>query len=105
MNSFVTIYEFDAKTGVTDQDMRACEPALDRFLKAQPGFMYRSLIKKASGQWIDLYYWRDEASAEAISQPFMESEAGQSFLALIDLPSTTMTKSIVLSESIGPECG
>jgi hypothetical protein len=105
MYSFVTVYEFDLNAGVTENDLRACEPALDKFLKEQPGFMYRSLLKKESGQWIDLYYWRDEASAEAISKPFMEHEAGKAFLALIDLPSTSVTKSLVLSESIGPECG
>jgi hypothetical protein len=52
--------------GVSESAVLDGSDALQRdFLSRQPGFVGRELLRGPDGQWVDLLYWEDQASADA----------------------------------------
>lgn len=52
------------------------------------GYISRKLALTEDGQWMDLVYWTDQASAEKASKHIMENELAQKYFDMID--SSTM---------------
>ena len=76
---------FRVKAGVDDATLLDASEALQRdFLASQPGFVKRELLRGADGQWVDLVYWRDEASANAIMSAIADSAACQAYFHLME---------------------
>ena len=56
---------FRVAPGVSESAILAESEALQRdFLAGQHGFIRRELLVGPDGQWVDLVYWRDQASAD-----------------------------------------
>ena len=76
---------FRVKPGVDDTVLLEASEALQRdFLAHQPGFIKRELLRGAEGQWVDLVYWRDEASAMAVIPAIADSAACQAYFHLME---------------------
>ncbi|WP_052245224.1 hypothetical protein [Halocynthiibacter namhaensis] len=52
------------------------------WVKTQPGFMYRTLVKDGD-HWEDLVYWDGQASAQAGGAAFMASAENAAYGAMI----------------------
>jgi hypothetical protein len=76
---------FRVRAGVDDATVLAASEALQRdFLASQPGFVSRELLRGADGQWVDLVYWRDEESANAVIPAIARSSACQAYFHLME---------------------
>jgi hypothetical protein len=65
---------FRLADGVSESDLLRASDALQAgFLANQPGFLRRDLLRGSDGQWVDLVYWADAASAERVMPIAMES--------------------------------
>ena len=57
---------FRLAPGADEAALLEASDALQRdFLRQQPGFVRRDLLRAADGQWADLVVWKDEPSAMA----------------------------------------
>jgi len=86
----VEIVSFQFKSQVTEQQINSTHLAVNQLLLAQPGFYYRSLSCDENGQWFDVVYWKNISCAKKASDVFMDSEAGQAMLQLIDGDSVSL---------------
>ena len=81
---------FRAASGVSDAALLAESDALQRgFLVGQRGFVRRELLRGEDGQWIDLVYWEDQASADEAMRAANASPACSRYFQLMagaDLP-------------------
>jgi hypothetical protein len=58
---------FRLASGATETDLLEASDRFQRdFLKHQPGFLRRELLRGRGAEWVDLVLWRDQASADAI---------------------------------------
>ncbi len=73
----VELITYRAKSATTESDLLASHEGVNRLVKAQPGFLYRSVSRDGDQLWYDIIYWRDEQSATAGGEAFLASEAGQ----------------------------
>ena len=65
---------FRLADGVSESELLRASDALQTgFLANQPGFLRRDLLRGSDGQWVDLVFWADAASAARIMQIAMES--------------------------------
>ena len=70
--------------GVEEADLLAASEVLQReFLRHQPGFVRRELLRGADGQWVDLVVWRDEPSAKAVMDVIGSSAVCHAYFQLM----------------------
>lgn len=75
---------FRLAPGVDEQTLLEVSEALQReFLQRQQGFVRRELLRGRDGQWADLVYWTDEASANAVMPAVGTSPACQAYFSLM----------------------
>lgn len=89
-NSTIEMVTFKPKAGITAQQLIDTGPAMEAFLREQPGFIYRSLSTDDDGLWHDIIYWQTQENATAAGEQFMNHSAGQALMALIEMSSTKM---------------
>ena len=76
---------FRVRPGVTDEALLQASEALQReFLGRQPGFVQRELLRGAAGQWADVVYWRDQASADRVMEAVATSPVCQAYFHLME---------------------
>jgi hypothetical protein len=57
--------EFKLATGVSEDTMlRAADSVHDNFLRKQPGFVRWELLRGKDGKWVNLLYWKNQASVD-----------------------------------------
>ncbi|WP_166418470.1 hypothetical protein [Cochlodiniinecator piscidefendens] len=81
---------FRTLPNTNEADLMAAVETSGNWIKAQPGFHYRTLIKTDDG-WEDLAFWSDEAAAKAASETFMDAPENVDYIKLIDLNTVVMT--------------
>jgi hypothetical protein len=74
---------FRTRSGVHERELLAASDALQGFLETQQGFVGRQLLAGKDG-WVDLVYWTDDESAQAIMAAVAESETCHRYFALMD---------------------
>lgn len=75
---------FRVATGVPEATLLDASEALQRdFLAHQPGFLRRELLRGDDGQWVDLVYWANEASAKGVIEAVASSPVCQSYFQLM----------------------
>ena len=76
---------FTLKPGVTDEELlRASEALQEDFVKHQPGFIRRELLKGSGREWVDLVYWEDRESAERVAAHAAESPACRAYFEYME---------------------
>ncbi|MEZ8129686.1 hypothetical protein [Enterovibrio norvegicus] len=73
---------WQAKQGVSTEDMSAAIDDMLVDLKTLPGFLHESLCQASNGDWMQLYYWETEHDAHQ-SNALMADKA--SFVQLLSL--------------------
>jgi len=98
MQSTIELVSFKLKPNVDETQLADLQPAVNEFIKQQPGFHYRSLIKDTDGQFLDIVYWESEEKAKAAGKNFMEQSWAQQMMSLIDENSINMRHIQSISE-------
>ena len=97
---------FRTNPGVSEAEFLNAAEATSAWVRAQPGFGYRTLIQDADGLWIDLVFWASEADAQAASKAIMSAPQAASFMALIDAETVTMAhfeqRHVAMSDTMQP---
>lgn len=71
--------------GVDEAALLAASRALQEdFLRQQPGFLRRELLRGPDGQWVDLVHWRDAAAAAAVMRAAAASTTCHRYFQLMD---------------------
>jgi hypothetical protein len=92
MSDTIELVRFRLQQGKTPADWLKANEKIDEFMKAQPGFRFRSVSETDDGEWWDLVYWEDLAAAEAAGQKF-GAEILPTCAPLIASDSVTITRS------------
>ncbi|NOU20080.1 MAG: hypothetical protein HOO91_21190 [Bacteroidales bacterium] len=70
----VELAPFILKNGVTEVSLLDASETLQKeFLVKQTGFIKRELVKKLTGEYIDIVYWTSQENADRASQNAMNS--------------------------------
>jgi hypothetical protein len=72
---------FALKQGVSESALiEASRRLQDEFLRQQPGFLRRELVKEADGQYVDIVWWSSLAAAEtAMAKTATSAACGRYF--------------------------
>lgn len=92
MSDTIELVRFRLQQGKTAADWLQANEKINEFMKAQPGFRFRSLSETDDGEWWDLVYWENLAAAEAAGQKF-GAEMLPFCASLIAPSSVTITRS------------
>ena len=82
---------FKPLPGTSDDDLLAAAEKTSDWLKAQPGFGYRTMIKEEDGRWADLVLWMDAENSQSANAAFGAAPENAEYLALIQMDSVQMT--------------
>lgn len=99
--STIEIVTYRLKADKTPADLDATHEAVNQFLQAQPGFIYRSCSFDDSGLVYDIAYWQTLALAQSAGEAFMAHPAGQALVALTDEHSIIMRHMLTETEVAG----
>lgn len=70
----VELAPFTLKNGVTEVSLFEASETLQKgFLAKQTGFIKRELVKKQTGEYLDIVYWDNQENADKASQNAMKS--------------------------------
>lgn len=92
MSDTIELVRFRLQQGKTSADWLKANEKINEFMKAQPGFRFRSLSETEDGEWLDLVYWENLAAAEAAGKKF-ESEIMPTCAPLVAPDSVTISRS------------
>jgi hypothetical protein len=80
----VELASFRVAPGVTETDvLNASHVIQHEFLRHQPGFLRRDLLRAGDGHWVDLVEWTDHDSFAAAMAVSSTSAACQSYFRLM----------------------
>ena len=66
MSDTIELVRFRLQAGKTAAEWLKANEKINEWVKAQPGFRFRSLSETDDGEWIDMVYWESlEASRKA----------------------------------------
>ena len=81
----VEIIMFGLNNGVNEADFVAANQPVDEWVKAQPGFCYRSLTQNPESKlWSDIVYWDTLENAKAAFTKFNQVAANKAWTEMID---------------------
>ncbi|MFL0809841.1 MAG: hypothetical protein K6L76_05450 [Agarilytica sp.] len=98
MQSTLELVSFALKPNADETQLADLQPAVNTFVKQQPGFYYRSLIKDSDGQYLDIVYWESEEKAKAAAEKFMAQPWAEQMMSLVDESSIKMRHVQSISE-------
>lgn len=96
----IELVTYKLKQGVDKSVLNDSHPQMNDFLKAQQGFLYRSLSEDKNGLLHDIVYWQDMSCAELAGKAFEQSAAGASLMSITDMESVTMQHMTAMTEAM-----
>ena len=79
-----------------EEFLRACA-ATEPFLKEQPGFMWRRIVKLDPGRYMDILEWRSQAEADAAMKASMTEASMAEMMNTLDPHSVVVAQYPVVS--------
>ncbi len=95
MNTTIEIVEFRLGRGTGAGFVAANEP-LNKWLRAQPGFVSRQLAEREDGSYIDVVIWSSRSDAETAAGKVMAEFGEADAMTMIDPDSIRMSHAPVL---------
>ena len=90
MQSVMELVKFNLVEGSTDQDFVQANDKLNDWVKQQPGFQSRKLIKQQDGSWLDVVQWASLEQAQSAGEKFMADLGDSQCMAMINPETVTM---------------
>ena len=81
---------FRLNPGVDEAEFLQAAEATFGLLQGYSGYIRRELSVDDSGQWVDVVWWTDKATAFAAAEQFMATPEAQQFEKMISAESTVM---------------
>ena len=97
----IELVTYRLKAGIEKAQFAATHEAVNTFLTAQPGFIYRSNSEDKDGLIYDIVYWQSMEQALTAGEAFMQHPAGQSLIAVTEENSITMRHMPADTEAMG----
>jgi heme-degrading monooxygenase HmoA len=80
----IEVAPFRLNARASEQDLLKASAALqESFLKSQPGFIRRHLVKGQDNEWVDVVYWSSHESAKAAMKNASESPVCHQYFQLM----------------------
>jgi len=92
MSDAIELVRFRLQPGKTAADWLKANDKINEWMKAQPGFRYRSVSETDDGEWWDLVYWASMEAALAAGEKFMR-EVGEVCMPLVAPGSVMISRS------------
>ncbi len=92
MSDTIELVRFRLQSGKTAADWLKANEKINEWMKAQPGFQFRSVSETDDGEWWDLVYWASMEAALAAGKKFMP-ELGEVCMPLIAPGSVAISRS------------
>ncbi len=92
MSDTIELVRFRLQQGQTAADWLKANEKINDWMKAQPGFRFRSLSETDDGEWLDLVYWENAEAANAAGQRF-EAEMMSVCASLVAPDSVVVSRS------------
>ena len=96
--SVLEIAEYSLNHGVSEDAFLATRPAMEAWLRRQPGFRSLRLVRDGA-RWMDVCEWQDIGSAQAAAATFMEDAGVAAFMATLDPATTAMRHLEVVAQA------
>lgn len=84
MKQAIEVVVFRAKASITPEQLQAAAQAVTPVLSAMPGFISREFGASEDGQFLDIVYWKDLASAKHAAEKVMSIPVCGEFFSLIE---------------------
>ncbi len=92
MSDTIELVRFRLQPGKSATDWLKANEKINEWMKAQPGFCYRSVSETDDGEWWDLVYWASREAALAAGEKFMR-EVGEACMPLVAPGSVVISRS------------
>lgn len=92
MSDAIELVRFRLAPGKTAADWLKVNEKINDWMKAQPGFRFRSVSEAEDGEWWDLVYWASMEAALAAGEKFMP-ELGGVIMPLVAPGSVAISRS------------
>jgi hypothetical protein len=70
MSDTIELVRFRLQPGKTAADWLKANEKINAWIKAQPGFRFRSLSETEEGEWLDVVYWESPEAAKTANEKF-----------------------------------
>ena len=88
----IELLQFKLKAEASiDEFLKANKQAEDKQVATIPGFLSRQTSVDEDGTWMIMVHWADKSALDKSLATFMEAEATQTFLSLMDSDTMSMT--------------
>ena len=84
MTAMLEHFEYRLKEGTDEAAFLRASAGIDDWAARQPGFAYRSVARKPSGEWVDIIFWADEAALRAADARFGSENGQGAFVCMLD---------------------
>ena len=98
MQSTIELVSFKLKADANIALFNDIQQQLNAFVKTQPGFYYRTLVKDIDDTYLDIIHWESEEKSLAAEAKFSEQPWAKDMLSLIEQGSVNMRRVKSLSE-------
>ncbi|MBQ0725879.1 MULTISPECIES: antibiotic biosynthesis monooxygenase family protein [Thalassolituus] len=83
-NATIEWAPYTLKEGIHESDLiQAATDVETQFLKQQPGYLQRQLLKGKDNQWVDLVFWQSEQAAAQAGRSIMQSPFCLKYFAMM----------------------
>jgi len=90
MNPVIEMVTFKLVNGSSDAQFLDANQHLNDWVKRQPGFRNRTLVKQENGVWMDMVQWDALTDAKVAAEQFMRDMSQSECMALIDPDTVVM---------------
>lgn len=98
MNSTIELVSFNVTSEQGAETLLRLAPTMNEFLKQQPGFYYRTLLKDTNGEFLEIVHWESEEKAKAASDKMMQQPWAGDLMSLVEEGSLNMRYAPALTE-------
>ncbi len=84
------ILSWQAKTGVSDEQMVSAVDAMLSDLKTLPGFLFQTLSKDSQGRWVEVYFWRTAEEAQNSNDLMANKDSMANLMQLLQAETIAM---------------
>lgn len=92
MSDTIELVRFRLQSGKTAADWLKANEKINDWMKAQPGFQFRSVSETDDGEWWDLVYWASVEAALTAGEKFLR-DLGEVIAPLIARDSVAISRS------------
>lgn len=84
------IIKWKSNANVSDETMITAVKSMEKDLASCEGFLQQTLYKNSNDEWVDIYYWTNDACAHASNEFMADKESFSVLMSLIEPSSVSL---------------